>query len=61
MEPINNNKRIDIEAKALAACYRLLLQKAAERHARLAKLADSGCLVLSPELADQEAERGSKQ
>lgn len=31
-----NEKHSDTEAKALAACYRLLLQKARERRARLA-------------------------
>lgn len=35
MDP-NNSKRDD-EAQALADCYRLLLQKAAERRARLAQ------------------------
>ena len=34
MDP--NNPQSDDEAQALAACYRLLLQKAAERRARLA-------------------------
>ncbi|MCA9943730.1 MAG: hypothetical protein KC449_09630 [Anaerolineales bacterium] len=35
MDP--NNPQSDDEAQALAACYRLLLQKAAERRARLAQ------------------------
>lgn len=38
METMNlNNSNQDDEAQALAACYRLLLQKAAERRARLAQ------------------------
>ena len=32
---------VDKEAQALAACYRLLLQKARERRERLAKAANS--------------------
>ena len=34
---LNNEHNSDDEARALAACYRLLLQKAAERRARLAQ------------------------
>ena len=36
MDP--NNSEQDDEAQALAACYRLLLQKAAERRARLTQV-----------------------
>lgn len=36
MNLINHNNENDEESRALAACYRLLLQKAAERRARLA-------------------------
>lgn len=35
--PIQTNPPIDREAQALAACYRLLLQKAQERRQRLAQ------------------------
>jgi hypothetical protein len=37
MNLINHNNENDEESRALAACYRLLLQKAAERRARLAQ------------------------
>lgn len=37
MTAVINSPHVDQEAAALAACYRLLLQKARERRARLAK------------------------
>ena len=51
MDP--NNPQSDDEAQALAACYRLLLQKAAERRARLAQ-ANQGQESLAGEQGNNE-------
>ena len=51
MDP--NKSERDDEAQALAACYRLLLQKAAERRARLAQ-ANQGQESLAGEQGNNE-------
>ena len=49
------------EAKVLAACYRLLLEKAAERHARLARLAETNQEIQSGPTSNRGFKQDSDQ